>query len=60
MVLRKRATIVIAAILVFVGIAAGGLHYFAEHGQWAPASMTGGGSASDQRDSAVSQNVRIP
>jgi hypothetical protein len=60
MAARKRATIVIAAILAFAGIAAGGLHFFAENGQWVPASMTNDATRSDQRDAAVSGNVQKP
>lgn len=55
---KKRATVVIAAILALAGVAAGGLHFFAENGQWVPGSMTNGATRSDQRDSAVSSSVR--
>jgi hypothetical protein len=60
MALRKRAGLVIVAILAVVGIAAGGLHFFAEHGQWTPASATNNATMSDQRDAAVSSNVQKP
>jgi hypothetical protein len=57
MALTNRSTYVIIAILAFVGVAAGTLHMFSEQGQLAPASMTGGATKSDQRDSTVSNDV---
>jgi hypothetical protein len=57
MQLKTRATYVIVAILAFLGVAAGTLHMFSEQGQVAPASMTGGATKSDQRDSTVSNDV---
>ena len=53
MTLKNRATAVIATILVAGVVVMGGLHYFAEHGQFTPASTTGGGTKSDQRDPVI-------
>lgn len=60
MTLKNRATTVIAAILVAGVVVLGGLHYFAEHGQLAPASMTGGATKSDQRDPVIDANSGQP
>ena len=57
MTLRSRANYVIAAIVIGGGIVLTGLHFFAESGQWAPASMTGDATKSDQRDAVVSNDV---
>ena len=53
MTLKNRAAAVIASIVVGAAIVAGGLHYFAEHGQFTPASMTGGATKADQRDPVI-------
>lgn len=60
MTLKNRATAVIATIVVVGGIVLAGLHYFAEHGQFAPASMTGGTTRSDQRDPIIDANSGQP
>lgn len=57
MTLKNRATAVIAVILVAGAIVVTGLHFYAENGQFLPASMTGGATKSDQRDAAVSSDV---
>lgn len=57
MSLKRRANYVIATILVGGVIVLTGLHFFAEQGQFAPASMTGGSTKSDQRDGVVSNDV---
>lgn len=50
---RKRtAAIMIVGILAIGSLVMGGLHYFAEHGQFTPASTTGGGLKSDQKPGA--------
>ncbi|MBV9077150.1 MAG: hypothetical protein JO048_06655 [Methylobacteriaceae bacterium] len=53
----RQATFIVLAILAFVGVAAAGLHHFAETGQMAPASATNGATKSDQRDATVSNDV---
>ncbi len=46
---KKTAGILIGSILVIGTLVMGGLHYFAEHGQFTPASTTGGATKSDQK-----------
>lgn len=60
MTLKNRAATVIVTILVAGTIVLGGLHYFAEHGQFTPASMTGGATKSDQRDRVIDANSGQP
>lgn len=57
MTLKNRAKYVIAGIVGLMGLAALTLHFVAENGQVRPASMTGGATKSDQRDSVVSNDV---
>lgn len=46
---KTTAGILIAGILGAGVIVMGGLHYFAETGQFSPASTTGGATKSDQK-----------
>ena len=50
---KAQATTVILVIVAFIGIVSAGLHYFAENGQFAPASATGGATKSDQFDPVI-------
>ena len=58
MTLKNRATTVIVAIIVLIGVAAGGLHYFADTGQFSPASTTNGATKADQTVPAVRSDVK--
>lgn len=60
MTLKNRATAVMASIVVIGALIAGELHYFAERGQFAPASSTGGATKSDQRDPVIDANSGGP
>ena len=60
MTLKNRANAVIATIVVIGLIVLGGLHYFSEHGQFTPASTTGGATKSEQRDRIIDSNSGQP
>lgn len=60
MSLRKRANYVIGAIVIGGAVILGGLHFFAEHGQFTPASTTNGATNSDQRDPLIDANSGQP
>lgn len=57
MTLRRRANTILAVIIVGGAVVVTGLHFFAEGGQWLPASMTNDATKSDQRDAVVSNDV---
>jgi hypothetical protein len=50
---RKTAYAVIAFIISAGVVVVGGLHYFAEHGQFAPKSLTNDATKSDQKGNQV-------
>lgn len=50
---RKTAHILIIAIMAAGVVVVGGLHWFAEKGQFAPASMTNDATKSDQKGNQV-------